>query len=116
MKMLEKDIQRLLINWLHLNGFYVWVNKTQGTYDPIRKVFRRSNMLKGVSDILGIIPDTGQLLAIEVKTKTGKISEEQKEFIEHINKNGGIAFVCKSLDDLKEKMSPFLKKYLGEFE
>ena len=53
---------------------------------------------KGVSDILGIWQ--GRLLAIEVKTRTGKVSQYQQDFIDTINREGGIAFVARSVDDV----------------
>lgn len=56
--------------------------------------------LKGVSDILGILKD-GRLLAIEVKVGYNKVTTEQNDFINQINTCGGLAFVARSLDDLR---------------
>ena len=91
----ERDIQKSIIDYLRVKGVFCWENRTQGTYDPTRKQFRRNNskyFLKGVSDILGVLPD-GSFLAIEVKRPGGKISIEQSMFIGNINKNKGIAKV-----------------------
>lgn len=57
---------------------------------------------RGVSDILGIY--NGQMLAIEVKKPGGKLSEYQEQFIKTVNKNGGIAFMATSIDDVIEKL------------
>lgn len=50
----------------------------------------------GGSDIIGIAPD-GRFLAIEVKTKTGRPSEEQSRFIEIVKKRGGRAGIARSV-------------------
>ena len=49
----------------------------------------------GSSDIIGIAPD-GRFLAVEVKTKTGKVTKEQQRFIEAVKQHGGIAGVARS--------------------
>jgi hypothetical protein len=38
--------------------------------------------------------------ALEIKTQAGKISKEQTNFIETVNRFGGIASVLRSVDDL----------------
>lgn len=53
---------------------------------------------KGVPDILGIYQ--GRFLGIEVKSETGILRPEQKQFLENIQKNGGIGFVARNLDDV----------------
>lgn len=66
---------------------------------------------RGVSDILGILPD-GRFLAIEVKTRTGRVSEYQASFLYEITKNGGVAFVARSVEDVIEH--PEIGKYLKQ--
>jgi Holliday junction resolvase len=56
----------------------------------------------GVPDIIGCWK--GKLLGIEVKTKSGKLSERQALFIESINLEGGIAFVARSVEDVMERL------------
>ena len=51
---------------------------------------------KGVPDL--ICCQNGRLIGIEVKTKTGRLSPEQVEFIKRINDAGGLAFVARDLD------------------
>jgi hypothetical protein len=38
--------------------------------------------------------------ALEVKTETGKISDDQKIFLENVKNSGGIAKICRKLEDL----------------
>lgn len=53
--------------------------------------------MRGISDILGCYK--GRFVAIEVKTRTGKASPAQEQFLERVRKAGGIAFVARSVDD-----------------
>lgn len=98
-KLKESDVQKLILQYLHLRKIYCWVNKTTGTWDNNLKIYRKGTTFKGVSDILGILPD-GRFLAIEVKVKYNKPSPEQIEFIDNINRNKGVAFVAYSLDEV----------------
>lgn len=109
MKELEKDIQKKILIWLGLKGIFAWTNKTQGTFDPIRKVFRTSNQLKGVPDILGVLPD-GRFLGIEVKRKGGIVSPEQSAFIGKASRLGALCFVAYSVDDVIQNLKSYVAK------
>ena len=101
----EKEIENAILDYLaFLPGVY-WKNNTVGVYDPVKKVHRKpgKHHRNGVSDILGITND-GCFVAIEVKTKKGRLSDNQKKFIEDINNNGGIAFVARSIEDVKSRL------------
>lgn len=52
----------------------------------------------GSSDIIGWTAD-GRFLAIEVKTKNGRASKEQVQFIESVRRSGGVAGVARSVED-----------------
>jgi hypothetical protein len=64
---------------------------------------------KGSSDLIGFRPvvitpemvgsTVAVFCAVEVKTPTGKVSPEQRHFIDVILKNGGFAGVSRSVDD-----------------
>jgi Holliday junction resolvase len=56
----------------------------------------------GIPDIIGVWK--GRLLGIEVKTQRGIVSASQKQFIDRINSEGGIAFVARSVDDVIEAL------------
>lgn len=99
----EKAIETQILNFLKLNQVFCWKNQSIGVYDTGRKQFRKSNNpnhIKGTSDVLGILAD-GRFLAIEVKSKKGRLTEEQKEFINRINERGGLAFVARSVEDVE---------------
>lgn len=110
---LEKYIQKDILKYLRANNIYCWPNKTQGTYNPTLKRFMAGHTFKGPSDVLGIL-DTGQFLAIEVKSKTGKLSPEQKDFLQNINQRGGVAFMCRSLEECIELIGPHIRKWDSE--
>lgn len=48
----------------------------------------------GCSDLIGMNVKTGQFTACEVKTKTDRMSEDQKRFLKMTKDYGGIALVA----------------------
>jgi hypothetical protein len=58
----------------------------------------RANTAKGMSDIMGVLKD-GRTLAIEVKSATGRMRPGQEEFLATIRQAGGVAGVCRSVED-----------------
>jgi len=54
----------------------------------------------GVPDLICCFK--GRLIGIEIKSEKGIVSEYQKEFIDNINRAGGLAFVARSLEDVIE--------------
>ena len=87
----------------------VWVCKTTGIFDPVKKIYRRDNsryFRKGVPDILGI--HKGRPLAIEVKSLKGRVSPDQEKFIEEFNVHGGVGIIARSLFEVMEVLAPEL--------
>ena len=58
----------------------------------------RANTQRGMSDIMGVLRD-GRTLAIEVKSRTGRMRPGQEEFLQTIRQAGGVAGVCRSVED-----------------
>jgi hypothetical protein len=58
----------------------------------------RANTQRGMSDIMGVMKD-GRTLAIEVKSATGRMRPGQEEFLATIRQAGGVAGVCRSVED-----------------
>lgn len=102
----ESDIQNSILEYLNAMGILCWRNNNIGVWDPTKKIYRKSTScyhLKGISDILGIVDS--RMLCIEVKRPKGsKVSADQIAFIEMINKHGGLAFVARSIDDVKRHL------------
>lgn len=97
----EKDIENQILAYLSLlPGCYVWKNQSVGIFDPVKKIYRKSNNrfhINGVSDILGIYK--GRMLCLEVKSKTGRLSEAQTLFLERMKSLGAITACVRSVDD-----------------
>jgi hypothetical protein len=101
----EKQIENAILDYLALLPGCYWKNNTVGVYDPIKRVHRKpgKHHRNGVSDILGV-DGSGRFIAIEVKTPKGRVSDNQKLFIEDINRCGGKAFVARSVDDVRREL------------
>lgn len=99
--MLESDIQKQCLELLKLYNIYCWRQNT-GAFKKGKSYIKFA--FKGCSDILGICPD-GRFLAVECKrTSGGILSDEQKEFLVNIKKNGGVAIIANSVERLKEEL------------
>ena len=60
---------------------------------------------RGVSDILGCLPD-GRFIAIEVKAERGgRVSEYQERFIKDVNRCGGLGFIARSVEEVRERLA-----------
>lgn len=59
----------------------------------------KTGVPKGFSDLFGFRKSDGKAVFIEVKTKSGRLSREQENFIKSMKKNGAIAGVCRSAED-----------------
>lgn len=114
-KVLESSVEQQILMYLKAKRVFVWKNKTTGTFNnKAGKYIKSPYQLNGVSDILGILPD-GRFLAIEVKRpyvrgvqSAGKPTREQLRFINNINNFGGVAFVCDSIESLRENLKSHL--------
>ena len=52
----------------------------------------------------------GQFYAIEVKTKTGKISNDQLQWLRNASNNGAVSMVVRSLNDVLDIVADLEKK------
>lgn len=97
--MKEADYQTAIQDYLQYKGIFAWKNHSTGIYNKKGGGWIPLG-LTGVSDILGILPD-GRFLAIEVKKPGGKLTQNQIDFLDIINKNGGVAFMAITIDDVQ---------------
>jgi hypothetical protein len=58
----------------------------------------------GAPDVLGQLRD-GRILAVEVKSRTGRPSPEQTIFLERIRCAGGVAFLARDLRDVMRELN-----------
>lgn len=82
----EQYATRQVKDYLKKRGIFHW------------KVFQTLGCVKGVADIIGIYK--GKFLAIEMKSATGRLTENQKIFLDRVTAEGGIAIMAKTLDDV----------------
>ena len=95
--MKESEIQKQILDWLKLQsgGFFFRTNNIgvplhgeSGGYRP--------SPVKGLADIIGVFK--GHFIAIEVKTRKGKLTANQIEFLNNVIGGGGHAIVARSLE------------------
>lgn len=97
--MKESDLQKSIKEYLELKKYIVVKFQSVGIYDSKRDIYRKLGK-KGVSDLLACQPKTGRFVAIEVKVKPNKPSQEQLDFLEEIKNRGGISVLAYSLEDV----------------
>ena len=95
--MKETDIMRACMLALSEAGCLVWRNNV-GVLPDRNGVPIRFGLCVGSSDLIGITP-CGRFLAVEVKTKTGRVRPEQQRFIDAVIAKGGIAGVARSAEE-----------------
>jgi hypothetical protein len=107
----ETKLMRLIMIALSNNNCISWRNETAGAY--VGKVIHKDaqivtlanahlmtfGLAVGSADIIGIHKPTGRFLAFEVKTKTGRPTKEQLNFIEQVRAANGIAGIVRSTQD-----------------
>ncbi|MDR0475639.1 MAG: VRR-NUC domain-containing protein [Treponema sp.] len=97
----EGRIKQSILRYLKRRGFYAWNNPSGAVrIAPDRWL---SFGKKGSADILGCLPG-GRFLAVEVKAQRGRLSPEQREFLEKIRSFGGVAIVAHSFRELDEAL------------
>ena len=85
----------------------LWRNNTGALVDQQGR-FMRFGLCKGSSDLIGlrsleITPEmvgqrVAQFVALEVKTASGVVSSEQRAFLQLVQQLGGVAAVCRSIE------------------
>lgn len=103
----EADILRTCLDWLKLHGVFCW-RQNQGAITGEhngKRRFLRFTTMDGVSDILGVLPPTGRMLAVECKRPGRKPTPEQEAFMSIVRGCGGVAFCVHSLAELEESLA-----------
>lgn len=88
-------------------------NKIRAALSPYAVIFRANvgsgvtydgrhfdtGLPKGFSDLFGFRKSDGKAIFIEVKTASGRVSPEQKNFIRRMKEFGALAGVCRSPEE-----------------
>jgi hypothetical protein len=103
----EGSVVKACLDYLAVYGAYVWRNNS-GCLRDIKKrpVFFGK---PGSADIIGVLPG-GRFIGVECKSKKGRLSEKQKEFLASIEEMGGLAIVARSVDDVINSVNNRHKK------
>lgn len=104
MKESEGDIQNSICEYLSIRGRCFFrvnnipaFNRQEGGGFTMRRLPKYTP--RGLPDI--IVVAGGLFFALEVKSKVGRQSPEQKEFEAQVKKHGGKYFVVRSIEDVQ---------------
>jgi len=114
---LEDDACIALMRWKQLNMkrlpeldmlFHVPNGGTRAVREAAR--FKRMGVQPGVPDYFLDVPRGAfHGLRIEMKSPTGKVSDEQKDWLYRLNKHGYCAVVCYGWEDAAKMIESYLK-------
>ena len=102
----EGEIQTAILLLLKVLRIPAWRANTgafKGEYQGRARFVRFG--VKGQADILGLLPPSGRLLALEVKRPGGKLSPHQDAFLRTIRDAGGIGAMVTSCQDVRDVLT-----------
>lgn len=71
---------------------------------------QRAGVVRGVPDLLLPVPSQGYVgLAIEMKSEKGKLSPEQKDWLEYLGSVGWSTAVCRSFEEAQHVIEHYLE-------
>ena len=112
MSRLEKDIQFSIIKYMRRCGYACGKTKTAGTWDPVRRRYRRDKYaFVGFPDLTAFVP---QLVFIEVKSLSGRQTDDQEEFQAMCERVGTPYILATSVDDVIEGIEEVKAKYSND--
>lgn len=101
-KILEKDIQRVICDYLSAKNIFFWRSNNVPVFSQGRFRAMPKYSPKGLPDILCV--HSGKFIGIEVKRPKGytnpKQVVDQKNFKENLESNGGFYYTVFSLEDV----------------
>jgi len=95
--MTHTDLQRSILGYLLIKGFWAYQSANRGWYDPKRKVFIPSPV-RGVPDITGATK-AGRLFYVEVKAGGDTLKEDQINWFIACKKREIPCFCAYSLEE-----------------
>lgn len=99
----EKLIQNQILTWLRFKGFLAWHIPNHGLFS--RRTGRYNIVdhwhVPGIPDLEVVIPG-GLTVRIEVKSKSGRLSEHQQAMIQRLSTMGHPCLVARSLSDVEK--------------
>ena len=109
----EASIQSAFFEWLSLYSrlrLATFAIPNGGSRNCLEaKNLKAQGVTPGVPDIFMAVPSNGYHgLFIELKSKTGRLSEQQKKWIDNLNDRSYKAVVCYSLDEAMNAVTEYL--------
>lgn len=103
----EAELQRCVLDWCEIRGVFAVrmplgpVLHRKGKGANVKAVWKK-NHLKGFPDIHGVLKrkHRGRAFYLELKAKDGRLSPEQREWLEDLEAVGAACAVVRSLEDL----------------
>jgi len=92
----ENDLKKAILSYLHFHKIPAW-RINSGAIKIQDRYIRFS--VPGISDIVGVLPD-GRILAVETKSAGNRLTPAQKDFLDTITRNNGVAVVAYSINDI----------------
>lgn len=112
----ESQIQRACVRWFritHQDIEPLFFSVPNGGYRmaTTAKIMKAEGQRSGVADLILLLPRQGYgALCIEMKTRKGRQSDEQKRFQEMCERHGSKYVICRSFEDFQRE----IRDYLGE--
>lgn len=111
--MKEADEQRQLIQYARGKpwGQFLFhiANESVGGYGWMVRN-RQMGMRKGVPDLMLPVPMKGYHgLFIELKTDSGRLSEEQRRWLNALNKFGYLAVMCRGWEQARDEIERYME-------
>jgi hypothetical protein len=101
-KIKEADVLNAVLQYMAVMKIPAWRNNTGALKNQYGRLVRFGK--KDSADITGIDPKTGRRIEIECKAPGESLRAGQKEFLDMINRNGGIGICVHSVDELTEQL------------
>lgn len=98
--LLEQAIENQCLMWLKANHIFGFKVRSVGTFDPRKRVFRTNKWFRrGCPDIVCCF--SGLFVGLEIKTRTGRLSEHQVDFHRDIKAHKGLVYVVRAVEELE---------------
>lgn len=100
---LERDVLKAVLKYLSHHQKVAWCTRINAGGTSFSdghggQHFVRFNYKRGISDIIGQMKD-GRFLACEIKREGESLMDHQRDFLNEVLKNNGVAFVARSVHD-----------------
>ncbi len=111
----EHQTQAAILRYLAISPRVAWARRMNTGAIKIPAANGRDRFVRfgfpGCSDILGQMRD-GRLLCVEVKSPTGRATDEQRAFLALVAANGGVSVLARSVDDVVDAIDKAYNGYV----